>query len=65
MELNKKMLTPKQASEIYGLNLGTLANMRYRKEGPKFYKVGRKVLYDVSELEAYLKKDKVLTIDSI
>jgi len=65
MEQKQKMLSPKEVSEIYGLNVGTLANMRYRKVGPKYYKVKRKVLYDKQDIEAYLKKGEILTKDYI
>ena len=50
-EIERIALTPYQSSQAYGISEGTLANMRYRKVGPRFFKVGRKVLYFVTDLE--------------
>ena len=57
-------LTARQVSERYNLVLGTLANMRCRKEGPSYIKVGkRKVLYRVEDIEKYLAEGKINTLD--
>ncbi len=65
-ELNsKKALTPEEAAEAYGLNRGSLANMRLRKEGPRFYRIGRKVIYKVEDLERWLYATPVHTVDSV
>jgi hypothetical protein len=64
-KMEKKAMTP-QASEAYGLSVGTLCNLRYQKRGPKYHVVGRrKVLYFVSDIELYIKKGLVLTRDSL
>ncbi|MCX5806970.1 MAG: helix-turn-helix domain-containing protein [Proteobacteria bacterium] len=64
MHKNKQAITAEQAAEVYGLSKGTLANMRFAKKGPKFYKVGRKILYKVTDLEAWLYQNPVQTLDS-
>jgi len=58
-------VTPEQAAELYGLNIGSLANMRCRKQGPRYYKVGKgkKVVYRVEDLEQWLFNEPVMTID--
>lgn len=62
----RKAMTPRQASQTYGISEGTLANMRHQKTGPKYYKIGkRKVIYFVEDFEAWLRKNPVLTIDSL
>ena len=63
-QLRKKALSPFEASQVYGFSEGTLANLRCRKQGPRFYKVGRKVLYLVSDFEAWVCQNPVLTADS-
>jgi hypothetical protein len=60
-----KTITPDVASETYGINRGTLANMRLAKKGPAYLKIGRKVLYRVSDFEHWLFQNRVQTIDSI
>lgn len=47
------------------LNKGTLANLRSRKQGPKFFKVGRKVVYLLGDIEKWLTSQPVLTKDSL
>lgn len=47
------------------LSPGSLANLRCRKEGPKYYKLNKKVLYRRSDLEAWLGSEPVLTRDSL
>lgn len=47
------------------LSPGTLANMRCRKQGPKYHKMGRKVLYKRSDLERWIASAPVLTSDSL
>lgn len=55
-------ITPEQAVERYGVCKGSLANMRNRKQGPPYLKVGRKVLYDVKSFEAWVFANPVKTI---
>ncbi len=62
-EENRKAMTPRQVTEIYGIAEGTLANYRYQNKGPRYYKSGRKVLYWTDELESWLRRQPVLTVD--
>jgi len=66
-ELNhKKFLTPEEVATGYGFSSGHLANLRCKKIGPKYFKVGaRKVLYDVIDVERWIRSQPVLTKDSI
>jgi len=58
-------LSPAQVEKFYGIPAGTLANLRWRKEGPKFFKRSRKVVYKTADVEAWLFGNPVLTADSI
>ena len=60
-----KILTAQVCNEMYNLNIGTLANLRHQKRGPRYYKVGRRVYYRAADVESWLEKNVVLTIDSI
>ncbi|WP_319779984.1 helix-turn-helix domain-containing protein [Maridesulfovibrio sp.] len=54
-ELRRKLsVTQEQASKLTGIPEGTLKNMRCRREGPPFSKIGSKVVYRTKDLEAYL-----------
>jgi hypothetical protein len=65
IKLTRKAISPKEAALSYGFSEGTLANMRNRREGPLFYKRGRKVVYFISDFERWLKESPVLTKDAI
>lgn len=50
-------LLPTEAAARLRTTIGTLANWRVRGQGPRFIKVGRKVLYPVAEIEAWERKN--------
>lgn len=52
-------------SEYPFLSAGTLGNLRCRKEGPRYYKLNKKVLYKRSDLEKWFESEPVLTRDSM
>lgn len=58
-------ITPDQAAEKYGLNKGTLANLRSKKQGAPYLRIGRKVLYRVADLEKWLFSGSVKTVDEV
>ncbi len=52
-------LKPTQAAEYVGLKPPTLAKMRVRGDGPKYVKVGRKVvIYEISDLDEWIARQK-------
>jgi hypothetical protein len=64
-ELVRQAVSPKKLSEIYDIDVGTLANWRHKRVGPKFYKCGaRKVLYFIHDVEQWAKSNPILTRDS-
>jgi hypothetical protein len=54
---------PKQVAEALHTSEAGLAQMRYRGVGPKFVKVGRRVLYRWSDVYAYLDANTVQRTD--
>ena len=63
--LKRKTVKPQEAAEIYGLSVGSLANMRAKRLGARYYVCGRRVFYLVEDIEAWLLRNPVLTIDSL
>jgi len=59
----KITVTPRQAEDLFGLNRGSLANLRYQKRGPRYIKKGKKVFYFITDLTRWLKEGMVLTVD--
>lgn len=58
-------LSPAQVEQFFSIPSGTLANLRWRKEGPKFFKRSRKVIYKTVDVENWLFANPVQTIDSV
>lgn len=59
--VNRLMMRPGQVSEAYGIPEGTLANWRCRRVGPKYFKLNRTIVYDVTDLENFFRKTPFLT----
>jgi predicted DNA-binding transcriptional regulator AlpA len=64
-DFTKRFISPKEFEQIYGIPRGSSANMRWAKKGPKYYRVGRRVMYLVADVEDWIFKNPVLTSDSI
>ena len=60
-----KEMTDSEAAEYLGISPMTLRIWRTKKKGPKYHKNGKVVRYARSDLDAYLKKSEVHTIDSL
>jgi hypothetical protein len=58
-------ITPEEAVIIYGVNKGTLANLRSRKIGSPYFKINRKILYKVADFERWLFSEPVKTMESM
>jgi hypothetical protein len=58
---DKKFLTAEEVSERYRgeIAVGTLRNWRAMRIGPPFVKIGKAVLYPISELDAWDQKNMV------
>lgn len=61
----QQKLNTQEAAQFLGLQANTLEVWRCQKRGPKYSKVGRRVLYDINDLEAYFTANSVHTCDSI
>jgi len=64
-KIEREAFTPSDVAYMFQMSEGTLANMRCRRTGPRFYKVGRKVLYFKPDLEIWSKANPIQTIDSV
>ena len=62
--MKAKLRTP-AAAAFLGLRPNTLEIWRHQKRGPKFYKIGRCVVYDQDDLESYVAAHGVLTVDTV
>lgn len=56
MGIKMNVLTAKELAARWGYNVGSLANQRLEKRGPRYELIGRTVVYLLSEVERYEKK---------
>jgi hypothetical protein len=63
--LGSRYLSAAKVAELLDTSTGVLANLRYHGEGPPYIKFRRRILYDVQDLEEWIGRHKVMTIDSI
>jgi hypothetical protein len=70
-KLIQRYLTPRQVELIYSIPVGTQANLRSQGRGPKYYLIGdtpgkrRKILYCIDDIESWIRRNPVITIDSL
>ena len=59
----RRMLSPADVEALYGIPRGSLANLRWSRKGPKFFKVGgaRRVLYRSEDIRGWIESHPVLT----
>lgn len=55
----------KGAAKILGLSAGTLEVWRCHGRGPRYKKIGRRVFYDIKDLDMFANAFTVETVDSI
>ena len=57
------LLTPKMVEERFHIKKETLNNWRHKGTGPRYHKPCRKILYRLSDLDDWLDRFLVKTID--
>ena len=57
--------TRRDVAERYGIAEGTLSNLAWRKEGPKYFRRGRRCIYFFEDVENWLRQNPVQTLDSV
>lgn len=57
----KKLINTAEAAEYLGLRPNTLEIWRCRHQGPKYKKLGRRILYDPADLDEYAASCTVTT----
>lgn len=52
----ERLVSTHQVAEMTTLPVGTLGWLRHQGHGPRFYKLGRRVVYKQSDVEAWLEE---------
>lgn len=63
--ISRKMVDRKEAARLFSVSAGTLGNWLSQGRGPRAYRVGRKILYKIQDLEEFFTSCPILTVDSI
>lgn len=59
-----ELATPEKLSDLFaGLSIKSLANLRSQGRGPRFFRRGRRIYYNVQDVRSWLTQNPVLTID--
>ena len=53
-DMDKRFLNNKEAAEYLRVKEETLEIWRYRGKGPRFRRAGRRILYAIEDIEAFL-----------
>lgn len=61
--MTERLYTEAEVAQITGVPIPTLADWRYRRRGPAFVKLGARVRYRESDLDAWLAERTVQTSD--
>jgi hypothetical protein len=56
-----ELLTPAETAELMRTTLQSLGQQRYQRRGPKYVKIGSRVLYRRSDIREYLDSRTVQT----
>jgi hypothetical protein len=66
-ETKRIMLKPSEVRETFGIPEGTLANLRWAKRGPRFFRRpgGRGIYYLLSDIEAWITSGPVYPSESV
>lgn len=65
VDIPRRAANPQEISLMFGIPEGSLANLRWKKEGPKYYRRKRRIYYFISDVEDWLKQNPILTKDSL
>lgn len=60
----KPKLSTQEAADYYGVKRNTLEIWRCKHKGPRYYKLGSRVLYDIDDLEEFFAARAVDTMES-
>lgn len=63
MNSPKTYLSPKEVEELFNLPMTTLEKWRYRKIGPPYLKLGKLVRYRSDEVESWIERHRVRTMN--
>ncbi len=61
---NNQIFNNVTAAQFLNIKPATLAKWRSEHRGPRYSKIGRRIVYNVQDLEEYLEQNKIETLDT-
>ena len=62
--MKKEMLLQRDVAERWRVSPRTLERFRYEKKGPRYVKIGGRVVYRLSDIEAYEAQGLIIPADA-
>ena len=62
--MTSKKLNTQEAAELLGVRPCTLERWRCKKRGPRYAKLGSRVMYDIRDLEEWFASSRLHTTDT-
>ena len=59
MTEKEKFLSTRETARLLNLSAQTLVNMRYRGEGLPYHKIGRRVVYSLTDIHEFMEKRRI------
>lgn len=60
----RTLVNTEKAAKILGVERNTMEGWRCHNRGPKYVKIGRRVLYDLGDLDAFIAACTIVTGDT-
>lgn len=57
--LAARRLSEREAGEYLGLSQRTLQEWRLKRQGPAYLKLGRRIAYDVADLDTFMSANRI------
>jgi hypothetical protein len=55
----KRLLSSVETAKLLRTTQGALANLRCQGRGPTFYRIGRRILYDINDINEFIDNHRV------
>lgn len=62
--IEKQKLNTEEAAEVLGVKPNTLEIWRCKHKGPRYAKIGTRVIYDKADLDEYFEAHRIETLET-
>lgn len=62
---NNQIFNNRTAAQFLNINPSTLAKWRCKHKGPRYSKIGKRIIYELKDLLEYIETNKINTLDTV